>query len=157
MAGTDSRFDSARFRTAIKFAMKMGTPEDTTKRVTFRWTVDKTYTKADSGGSPYTWTASPVTTNNPADIQVDCAVSFVGQKAGGARTAPEGTGVGEFDTTHGVITLLDVDYVQIFSAGRRADQVIIDGDTYDIQYVAAPYALFDVTVYDLHIASIDEH
>lgn len=156
MAGTDPRFDPVKFRTAIKFAMAMGAPEDTNQRVTFRWTVDKTFAKADSGGDPFSWTATATSTDNPADVQVDCALSFAGSKAGGSRTAPDGTAVGEFDTTHGVITLLDVDYVQIFSDGRRADQVVIDGDTYDIQYVAAPYALFGVTVYDLHIASIDE-
>lgn len=157
MAGTDSRFDASRFRTAIKFAMRMGAPEDTSKRVTFHWTADHTYSKQDSGHDPFSWTSTPATTDAPDDVQVDCAVSFAGSKSGGSRTAPDGTAVGEFDTTHGVVTLLDVDYAQIFSGSRRADQVVIDGDTYDIQYVAAPYALFEVTVYDLHIASIDEH
>lgn len=156
MAGTDPRFDPAKFRTAIKFVMHMGAPEDTNQRVTFRWTVDNTYAKKDSGGSPFNWTESPAVSDAPDDVQVDCAVSFAGAKAGGSRTAPDGTAVGEFDTTHGVITLLDVDYAQIFSDGRRADLVIIDSDTYEIQYVAAPYALFGVTVFDLHIASVDE-
>ena len=155
MAGTDARFPAAKFRTAIKNAMRMGAPEDTNKRVTFHWRVDKTFQRKDSGGDPISWTATPVTVDNPPDVQVDCSLTFTGQKSG-TRTAPDGTAVAEFDTTHGVITLLDVDYAQIFSGGRRADQVVIDRDTYDIQFVAAPYALFDVTCYDLHIESVDE-
>lgn len=156
MAGTDRRFNATRFREAIKFAMAMGAPEATDERVTFKWTTDSTYSEQDTGGNPFSWEAAPVTTDAPADVQVDCAVSWATARAG-SRTAPAGTAVGQFDTTHGVLTLLDVDYAQIFSNGRRADRVEIDGDLYDIKFVAAPYGLLEVTVYDVHIAAIDEH
>lgn len=150
MAGTDARFNAAEFRNAIKFAMRMGAPEETTERVTFRWTTEKTFDTADASGDPFSWTAAADTTDAPDDVQVDVAVDF------NKPNSTDGTSVAEFNTTSAVLTLLDVDYEQIFSDGRRADQVIIDDDRYDIAFVAPPYALFDVTVYDLYIKSIDE-
>lgn len=147
MAGSDPRFNEAQFRDAIKFAMKMGTPEDTEKRATFRWTTVKTYATQDPSGRPYSWSSVPTATVAHDDVQIDCAVEFIPRPSGGRDTP-----LGSFDVSRAVITILDVDYAEI--AG--ADEVLIDGNTYDIQFEGKPDGLFGVTIHTIYADARDE-
>lgn len=140
-------FNEAQFRDAIKFAMKMGTPEAVNLRPTFRWTTVKTFTKADSGGKPWTKNATPIATESRPDVQIDCAVEFVTRS-----TLSGGTAIGDFDTPRAKLTVLDVDYASI----EGADQVILGGNTYKVDFVAPPDGLFGVTVYYIHCSAVDE-
>ena len=147
---TDARaasFDSTEFRDAIKFAMNMGLPDDETERATFRWTTERTFATADSGGSPFDIHATPVTEVERADVLIDVAVEY-----GSVRGQDAGTSVGEFTSSRAVITVLDEDYVSIVGA----DMVLLGGDTYDIKFVRPPIGLFDVTIYQLDCEARDE-
>lgn len=144
--GFGTGFNAAQFRTAIKNAMRMGLPNTVSERATFRWTPNYTYQTADPGGTPYDLKSEPVTEDIREDVQVDCAVEFVSR-----ATASGGTPIGVFDAARAVITVLDTDYAAI--AG--ADQVILGGDVYKVDYVAPPMGLFEVTVYQIYATAVD--
>lgn len=140
-------FDADAFRTAIKNTMKMGAPTDASERATFIWTTVKTFSRADSGGKPWTKdaTAATVVTHDP--VQVDVAVEFIPR-----ATIASGTPMGAFESPRAVITVLDEDYALI----EGANKVLLGGNSYTIDYIAPPVGLFDVTVYEIHCSAIDE-
>lgn len=147
MAGTDSRFNSDRFKEAIHFAMQMAAPTQSAEGVIFRWETAKTFTQADPAGRPYSWAQAPASTTAHADVQIDCVVEFAARPAG-SRDTP----LGQFDTSRAIITVLDDDFPSI----QGADLAIINGNTYEIQFVAPAIGLFDVTLYQLHLEARDE-
>lgn len=147
MAGTDSRFNATQFREAIRFAMRMGLPQSTSERVTFRWKTEKTYSRHDAGGSPFDWTDTPTATSTQPDVQVAAAVEFSARPAG-SRDTP----IGQFDTARAVITVLDEEYAQVSSA----NQVVLNDSVYDIQMWGPPIGLFEVTVYQCFCEALDE-
>lgn len=151
MAGTNPAFNATTFRNAIKTAMQMGAPTSTSQQVTFHWTTRYDYSEddADSSGYSWSWDATPVSTNAPADVRIDCAVEFEGGNE-------DDTTMGRFDNLRGVITVLDTDWPSLSIGGRMADQVTIDGSTYRILYVLPPIGLFEVTVYQIAIEAEDE-
>lgn len=147
VGGFGTGFDSKLFKESIKKVMKMGLPETTNLRPTFRWTTVKTFGQSDSGGKAWTKNSSPVTTVSHADVQIDCAVQFIVARGGGV-----GNMVGEFNNPHVIITVLDTDYALVGGANK----VLLGGDTYNIDYVEPPIGLFDVTVYNIHCTAQDE-
>jgi hypothetical protein len=151
MAGSDSRFDAATFRTNIRFAMDMGLPVDPSERPTFHWKTIRTYTHEDSASNPFSWESTPATETTFPDVQVSCAVTF-----GKGSEAEVNTNVGEINATSAVLTVLDEDYALLTVDGVRANQVSLGGDLYEIEYVAPPTGLFDVTVYEIYCQAVDE-
>jgi hypothetical protein len=147
MAGTDAGFDATEFRDAIRFAMRMGAPEDPSERATFRWTKQQTFAVADVGGSTYDWSATPASTTQHPDVQVDVAVEFSARPA-----ATRDEAAGQFDESRVTLTLLDEDYANV----RGASEVILGGNTYNIDFVGPPMGLFEVTVYSVFCTARDE-
>lgn len=140
-------FDAAAFRLAIRSTMTMAAPNATADRATFRWSPVKTFGTEDPGHNPYSWTATPSSTTTHADVQVPVAVEF-----SAPRLASKETPLGEFDTARAIITVLDVDYDLIVGA----DLILLGQNTYEIQFVAPPIGLFDVTVYQIYADARDE-
>lgn len=139
MAGTDAGFDAGAFRTAIRFAMNMGSPNLTAEKATFRWTRQQTFNPQDPAHRPYNWTQTPATDTTPADVVLDeVAVEFATNRAGG------GTAVGEFVPLRATVTLLDEEYAQV----EGADMVLLGGHTYAISMTTV-VALFSVDVYQM--------
>lgn len=155
MAGTgaDVGFSGDVFRENIRFAMQMGAPTSTTEQVTFYWKREKTYSPQDHKRRPYDFTQSTVTDEpGNADIPggsttVDCAVEFTPRNSTGTENQ-----VGAFEAPRAVVTLLDEEYATI----EGFDYAMIDGTTYNPDYVAPPLGLFDVTVYQVHLTAADE-
>lgn len=148
MAGTNANFDATAFRDAIHQAMIMGSPNVTGNKATFRWSAVRTYSKADAGGKPYDFGATPVTETLHADVVLDkVAVEFSARPAGSRDSA-----IGEFDTSRAVLTLLDDE--QALVAG--ANEVLLGGNTYEVQFVGPPVALFEVDVYSWFLEARDE-
>ena len=145
MAGNNTGFDPAAFRTGIKFAMQMGAPNSVSDRVTFVWRPAKTFSKTDPAGNPYDWSASPTTTETHADVVVDVAVTDLG------RPTPEHTAVGAIDAQKISLTLLDVDYEQVVGA----QEVRWGGKTFQIDYVMPPIALFSVDIHTIFATAVD--
>ena len=152
---TDPRaagFDAAAFRDAIQFAMNMGLPQATADRITFRWTTQDDFAIEDQAGETYDWTGTPTATSAPDDVQIPAAVEFIPRS-----TLAGGTGIADFDTPRVVVTVLDTHWPQVTSEdGRRADRMVIGGNTYEINFVAPPLGLFGVTVYQIHGEAVDE-
>ena len=144
MAGTDPGFDSKGFRDSIHQVMNLGLPNATADRATFRWTTKNTYAIEDPVKRPYDWTEGTATTVVKADVQVPCVVEF--QERG-----PDGTAAGSFDASKAIVVLLDVDYALV--AG--ADQILIKQNVYDVNLVAPPIGLFDVTIYSIYCTARD--
>lgn len=151
MAGTDSRFNAAKVRKNIKFAMSMGAPEDTEERITFRWLPDKQYTNTDSGGNPYSWTTPPNAQQTRPDQQVDASWEFVSRVS-----AERDTILGRFTPSRVVVTLLDEDYDKVFDDEDNPPNLMVINDIdYEISFVAPPQGLFEVTVYEIYGQAID--
>ena len=152
---TDSRasgFSAAAFKDAIRFAMNMGLPDTASERITFRWTPASTYTTSSPGGNPYDLTDTPTSTDSAADVLVDAAVEFVSRASLG-----ETTSIGSFENPRLIVTLLDDEYATITDATLGLpDQVLVGGNSYNIDFVAPPIGLFSVTVYQIHATAADE-
>lgn len=147
MAGSDPRFDPNVFRTNIRFAMRMGMPEDATKGVTFRFGKTKTWPSGaalDQDGNPFDPTLSAIVTE-PDPVQIPVGVEF-------SQASPEELPVGQFVGSKVVLTMLDEDYEEV----KLAKEVTIDGDDYIIRYEEPPIGLFDVTVHRFVCTSKDE-
>jgi hypothetical protein len=139
-------FNATVFRQGIRNAMTMGLPVDPAERITFRWTTKKKYSSSDSSGLPFSFDDAPVSEVKHEDVQIPAAVEFLS----GANE--QGTSVGMFQTPRAVITILDEDYELV----RGANEVLLGGNTYTIDYEAPPLGLFSVTVYQLHVQAKDE-
>lgn len=147
MAGTDAAFNAEEFRSNIRAAMIMGSPNKVAEKATFYFRVRETFTRQDSTSRPYNWTAPAVTTTERDPVQATCAVEF-------GRSSAESTGnmVGVFDNTRATITLLDEDFELV----EGASHVTLGGNFYVIDYVAPPVGLFDVTVYQMYCRAAGE-
>lgn len=146
MKSATSDFSADEFRSGIRAAMNMGLPENEADRATFLWTTTRTFSAADSSGTPFDFTEEPIKTVKKDPVQVPVAVEFTGRGSSG------GTPVGTFHTPRVTITVLDEDYAQI----EGADEVKLGGNTYAIDFVAPPIGLFEVTVYQLYCRAVSE-
>lgn len=155
MAGTtDARaanFDAGAFRDAIQFAMRMGAPNRSDDKITFRWAPKKTYSVEDPDKKPYDWTAAPATDVEHDDVVIDeCAIELTQPRVGTVLGSP----AGQFETVRAVITLLDVDFERIDGHTNPPDYALIDGIPYEIRYISSG-ALFDVDIYQIHAVAPD--
>lgn len=126
--------------------MRMGFAVTPSEQPTFRWKDDKTFSRQDASGRPFTWSDSAVTTETHPDVIVDCAVEFF------PRNTTDGTSLGPVDSSRVILTLLDVDFEQV----GGADLVLLGGTEYEIRYIEPPIGLFQVTVYRIHAQARDE-
>lgn len=138
-------FPSDEFRSAILNTMVMGSPNKTVDKPTFYWNTDKTYTVQDRNKKPYTLgSVEPVEDNTPDPVVATVAVEYV-------QRNPALTGMGDFDKSRAILTILDEEYQKI----EGADWVTLGGDKYEIKYVTVD-GLFDVDVYTMHVTAIEE-
>ena len=142
MAGTDIRFNSANFRSAIRSAMIMGLPNHVSERATFKWAVQNDYAYEDPNTRPYDWTSNPVTSTVHPDVQIPVAIEFTIRSSTGAGD----TMFGKMQQSRLVLTILDEDMAAI----EGAQIVSIAGDEYEIDFTEPPTGLFDVTIYRIH-------
>jgi len=138
-------FNAAEFRAAITSTMEMGLPNAVEERPTFRWKTRKTFEIADPEGRPYDFGAAPTKQQSHEDVQVPCSVQFINMKG-------DGNAVGQFDQPRAVLTLLDEHYTLV----EGADEVLLGGNTYKVDYVAPPTGLFSVDVYKIYVLAVDE-
>lgn len=150
-AVTDSTFgggfDAEQFRTQIRNTMIMGLPPTEAERPTFRWSVQREYAIKDDSGNPYNFSSAPLSVEAHEDVQVPCSVEFAARSAA-AVSIP----IGDIQNSKVVITVLDVDYEVV----KSADQIVCNGDLYNIDFVAPSVGLFSVTVYEIHATAYDE-
>jgi hypothetical protein len=139
VAGSNAGFDAGAFRTAIRFAMTMGSPTQTVEKATFRWVRQQGFNPQDPAHRPYSWTQTPATDTTPDDVVLDnVAVEFATNRAGG------GTSVGDFVPLRATVTLLDEEYALV----EGADQVLLGGHLYMVSMTTV-VAMFSVDVYQM--------
>lgn len=140
-------FDADLFRSKIRDTMLMGMPTATPQGAIFRRHEQRTYAVEDPDRNPYEWGETPTSETTFEDVQVPVAVEFSARPAGSAQTV-----MGEFDVSRAILTLLDVDYELV----KDADEVLLGGNRYRIQFTAPPIGLFSVTVYQIYAQALDE-
>ena len=140
-------FSPDEFRDGILLAMNMGTPTEVDKRVTFIWDERKSYQVDDGKGVPFKLSDPGTVVSAARTLQVPLALNFVVRS-----TLSGGTAISDFQTPRAEITLFEDSYALV----KDADRIEIDGDRYDISFVAPPVGLDSVTVYTIHIAAEDE-
>lgn len=145
-----SNFDAAAIRQKLTDVMNMGLPEDVGERATFRWKTEYQNTITAPSGKAYDFTATPVATDAPADVQIPVAVEFLPSPP--TSRFAVGTPMGEFDNARAVITILDTYYPQV----ATADQVLLGDNIYNVEFWAPPIGLFDLTVYQVYLSAQDE-
>lgn len=140
-------FDATAFRTAIKNTMMMGLPNAVEKRATFRWKTKKTFDKHDSGGNPYNFESQPLTVTAKDDVQIPVAVEFVDSQA-----LTVANPAGQIESPKIKVTVLDDEFPSV----QGADLIVLDGASYEINFVEPPQGLFTVTIYIIHATAFDE-
>lgn len=153
MAGTDSRFDAAKFRDAIHFAMSMGKPNATQDQLTFMWSNRQTFERQGPPSAPFDWTDTPATSHTWGPVTVPAAFELQYRQAETIATP-----LGNFDEPLLTVTILDTDYPLIFDdEGVRANQIALpDRGLFEILFEAPPVALFEVTVHTLYAKSLEQ-
>lgn len=143
-----SGFNSAAFRDAIEFTMKMGMPDGDTERVKFVFRKQETFAKEDPTGNPYDWTA-PATAvlSEYREVEIPIAMEFVSRISQGRDTS-----MGFLLPAHVEIYIMDNHIDQV----RGADELIIDQNRYRITAWPPPIGLFDFTLYPLMAEAVDE-
>lgn len=149
-------FDEDTFRSAVYNTMLLGMPDSAADCLVFKWNRTQTFTRVDSAGQPFDWTATAATDQpgNPdlpdvggdQGLTVPYALEFSARPAGSANTV-----LGEIDTSRAVVTVIDSDYEKI----KTADYSMIGPVRYRIQFQAPPQGLFGVTVYTLYLETED--
>ena len=98
-------------RDNLRATMVMGLPEIETDRPTFYFDDDKTWTREDMEGSPWDWTATPVSNVQKSPIQVLCAYEYFSPLG---RQGAFYTEVGEFNPTTLVISMFEEEFGEVF-------------------------------------------
>lgn len=142
MAGSNPDFDSADFKSGIRFAWTMAEPINSQDQISFFFPTVKTYDKTvDQSGVPFDPTAT-FTSSTPDPISLTVGVKY---KDGSNVTTP-------FDDASPRtidVTMFDDDYAQI----QGCEGAILGGVRYILQSTAAPSGLFNVGIYTLSFAS----
>lgn len=157
MAGTNSSFNAAKFRTAIRFAMAMGTPPSgdaflhgadgrtSADQLTFHWNPTTTTAAVKDGeGVPFDPGAT-ITRATPTPVSKPCAVEFL-------DAANEATPFGVVIPSKVKVILLDEDYAPV----KDADYVVIAGDKYVRSHEPPSVGLFDIGVHTIVFAAENE-
>lgn len=157
MAGSDPRFSAGKFREAITFAMRMGSPTRPEDRATFHFRKKRVYppgTKLDQEGKPLN-PSIRATYEGPEDLMLK-EVAVEHQDA-----SPDELPVGTRIPTRVVLTMLDEEYNLIKERAAEGDEefaidVSLGGDRYRIGYRRPPMALFDAGVRQVVCYAIEE-
>jgi hypothetical protein len=167
MAGSDPRFNKARFEEAIRFAMKMGAPTDVTQQAIFHFRTKRVYpegTRLDQEGKP-------LNSSVKAEYLSPEPLTLEHVAVESSPANPQELPVGVRIPTRVEITLLDAEYQQIkdraatieidedttIETGEEfAYEVELGGDRYRIGYRPPPFALFDSDVHQLVCYALEE-
>lgn len=164
--GISVDFDVAAFENGIRFAMQMGTPNDSDKRPKFiRKGTGRTYWKdgvqlgstprLDQDGTPLDPdievrrdSDTVITTPKTDEGSVDCAIAI--QKAGRAELDEQP--VGNLRGTKAEVTVLPSDYATI----ADCREMLYNGDTYVYGYEPEVNGLFGSGVHTLVFYCLDD-
>lgn len=151
MAGTSPDFDSGAFRDTFRGAggvFDIFAPPDVAEQATFYFPTQLVYgVGTDDDNVPFDRRALPVTPQPVTPIRVPCAVEYF-------DAAGNLTDFGVMVPSRAAITLLDVDYHRIDGSEQGTSHfsyVMLGGEKYIYRHTEYPAALFDVTLYTVHV------
>jgi len=141
-------FNADIVRSALTSAMEMGSANQNTDKVTFRWNVQRSYDTSsvavDASGKPFSFESTPSTVSEKEDVQIPVAVTFIEHQ-------PRGTALGQMDNPRIELTVLDTYYPSV----STADKVLIGGNEYIIDFWKVD-GLFDMDVWTCFVHATDE-
>ncbi len=135
-------------REILRATMVLGLPETQTERPTFVFEDAKTWTRQDMEGSPWDWTASPLTLVQKSPVQVLCAYEFFAPLG---RQGAFLTEVGEFNPTTLVISMFEEEYTAV--NGFSYVTVGPDDTRWWFRHWKPAVSLNDLTLYEAHTAA----
>ncbi len=145
MAGTHPPyFSAADFREKIRFCWTMASPSISYEAVT--WHFAPTGVPAgqvDGDGVPFDPTVT-IPTAEPTPVRIECGVEYIDHNA---EPVPFGSVVPA--TLR--LTVFDEDWPTV----KDSTYVMVNGCKYKRSHEYAPYALFDVTLHELHLEATD--
>jgi hypothetical protein len=138
MAGTQTGFDAATFRSKIQFVFNMAATPDADRQLKFYFNDVVTYAgRKDGDAVPFDPTAT-VTRTSTDPVTVPCGIKVT-------KASEQNTAFGGVLPTKVTCTLLDEDYDQV----KDADYIVFDGEKYLKENTGAPTGLFDVGIYSM--------
>ena len=145
MAGPNSAFDAAAFRTAIQFVYTMAEAPVSGDQIAFYGPSTLVYSApVDDEDVPFD-PASTVVRVDPQPIHVPCGVEYFDNQ--GQEIA-----FGFVTPSRLAITLLDEDYQLV----KDAIFVVLGGDRYNFRRCEPPSGLFDVGLFTVHYSAENE-
>jgi hypothetical protein len=145
VAGINGGFDPRAFRSGIRFVFDMAASPTADEQVAFYFPATLVYNRTvDTEDVPFD-PAATVTSTPTAPIKVPCALEYVDSEG---SSGPFGV----ITPTRVTTTLLDEDYEQV----KGATYIVIAGDRYNYRRTEPPSGLFDVGLYVMHWAAVDE-
>lgn len=151
MAESHSGFDAIAalpvdsIREALRRTMALGMPVDTRHQPTFHFEREVDFARHDQEGSPWDWTASPVTQVLGRSVQVLCAYEFFSPLG---RQGSFPTEVGDFNPTTLVFTLFEDEFAQV--EGFTYATVGPSDQRWYFRFWRPAYGLGDMSVYQIH-------
>lgn len=155
MAGKNPDFDATRVREALRFAMRMGSPNRRADKATFHFRGVTVWVKngvvvenprLDQDGNPFDPEIHAEVAYPDPVVLDEVAVEF-------SIAAPEELPVGNFRQTRVELTLLDEEWARV----REAIEVSLQGgDRYYISYEKPVIGLFDMDVHQVVCYARDE-
>lgn len=138
-------FDADKVRKGLHLAMQVGLPPVVENRPTFFMPRIETATSdVDSEGVPFNPSYRPTYTVRK-QVRVPCAVEYVDGEG-------KLTGFGITMPTKVILTLLDVDMVQV----KGFEYVVIGGNRYFYRRTETPRGLVSIGLFKVHCAAEDE-
>lgn len=144
--GISADFDSAAFRTGIRFVYDMAAPPIAGEAAIFYFPSGLVYNSpVDGEDVPFDPQATVVRTPGKTVTGVPCGIEYL--DAQGQEIA-----FGTITATHLRITFLDEDYLLV----KGCIFVTVGADKYLYKRTAPPSGLFDVGLYSMHFTSENE-
>jgi hypothetical protein len=150
VAGSAGGFDaianiaSDSLREVLRRTMVLGMPEEETYRPTFYFDREVSWSRYDREGSPWSWTATPVSDVTKSPVQVLCAYEFFSPLG---RQGAFNTEVGEFNPTTMVLTMFEDEFNEAY--GFSSCTVGPSHQVWYFRFWKPAYSLGDMTVYEV--------
>lgn len=138
----------ASVQTALRRTMVLGLPAVAADRPTFWFDREVEWNNHDAEGKPWDWTQAPEidTTATPQSVQPICALEFFSPLG---RQGSFPTEVGDFNPTTLVVTMLKVDFDDVYGASRCT--IGPENRTWHFRFWSPAMALENLAVYQVHM------
>lgn len=133
---------------SLRRTMVFALPVNDADKPTFYFDRVVTWTDYDQEGSPWDWTAAPVTDTTKDPVRAICAYEFFSPLG---RQGESYTEVGDFTPTTMVVTMMEPDFLKVVDCSSMT----VGNSTlrWWFRYFRPTYALGNLPVFQIHFVS----